>query len=67
MLKLNLSLFVIVSVSFIAAYTMVAGFTQPVQKILFPNVTDVVSMMFLPHGIRVLVSWPPKTVPLFVD
>ena len=57
MLKLNLSLFVIVSVSFIAAYTMVAGFTQPVQKILFPNVTDVVSMMFLPHGIRVLAIW----------
>ena len=57
MFKLSLSLFVIVSVSFIAAYTMVAGFILPLQKILFPNVTDMVSMMFLPHGIRVLAIW----------
>ena len=57
MLKLNLSLFVIVSVSYIAAFTMVAGFIRPLQQILLPNITDMVSMMFLPHGIRVLAIW----------
>lgn len=57
MFKLNLSLCVIVNVSFIAAYTMVAGFILPLQQILLPNITDMVSLMFLPHGVRVLAIW----------
>lgn len=58
MLKLNLSLFVIVNVSFIAAYTMVAGFILPLQQILLPSIAaEMFSVMFLPHGIRVLAIW----------
>ena len=57
MLKLNLSLFVIVSVSYIAAFTVTNGFILPLQKILLSDVPVIFSVMFLPHGIRVLAIW----------
>ena len=57
MLKLNLSLFVIVSISYIAAFTVTNGFILPLQKILLSDVPVIFSVMFLPHGILVVAIW----------
>lgn len=56
-LDLNLGLFIIVSVGYIAAYTMVSGFVVPLQRILLPDTSVLFSVLFLPHGIRVLAVW----------
>jgi len=56
MLKPNLSLLVIVSVGYIAAYTVSNGFILPLQKMLLPDPV-LFSVLFLPHGIRVLAIW----------
>ena len=54
--KLNLDwlTFVVVSVGYISAYTITSGLVMPLQKILAPQLPIVFSVLFLPHGIRVL-------------
>jgi len=54
--KLNLDwlTFVVVSVGYISAYTITSGLVMPLQKIFAPQLPIVVSVLFLPHGIRVL-------------
>ena len=55
--KLLIGAFSIISFSYIASYTLVAGFLAPLQALLFPNFTTTISLLFLPHGIRVLASY----------
>lgn len=57
MWNLNLSLLVIVSAGYIAAYTVSNGLIMPLQKMLLPDVPIFFSVLFLPHGIRVLAIW----------
>ena len=54
--KLNLDwlTFVVVSFGYISAYTITSGLVMPLQKILAPQLPIVFSVLFLPHGIRVL-------------
>jgi hypothetical protein len=54
---LSFGLFIIVSVGYIAAYTVTNGFILPLQKIILPDVPILFSVLFLPHGIRVLAIW----------
>ena len=49
--------FLVVSVAYITAYSLVLGFVSPLQQILLSNVILDVSLLFLPHGIRVLSFW----------
>ena len=56
-LDLDLGLFIVVSIGYIAVYTMVSGFVLPLQRILLPDTTLLFSILFLPHGIRVLAVW----------
>lgn len=71
-LKLNLKKeignFLIVSVAYIASYTLVGGFVLPLQKILLPEFTTSISLLFLPHGVRLLAvhyfGW--KAIPLLL-
>ena len=45
------------SVAYITAYSLVLGFVSPLQQMLFSNVILEVSLLFLPHGIRVMSFW----------
>ena len=44
----------IVSVAFIIAFSLTLGFVFPLQRILLANVPITISLLFLPHGVRVL-------------
>jgi hypothetical protein len=55
--KLLIGAFSIISFSYIASYTLVAGFFYPLQSLLFPNLTSTISLLFLPHGIRILAAY----------
>jgi len=55
--KEHLQNFLVVSVAYITAYSLVLGFVSPLQQILLSNVILEVSLLFLPHGIRVLSFW----------
>ena len=55
--KLLIGAFSIISFSYIASYTLVAGFLAPLQSLLFPGFTTSISLMFLPHGIRILAAY----------
>lgn len=54
--KLNLSWqhFSVLSLAYIVTYAMLNGFISPLQKIIAPDFTNLVSLLFLPHGVRVL-------------
>lgn len=56
-LDLDLGIFIVVSIGFIAAYTMVSGFIRPLQEILLPDTPVLFSVLFLPHGVRVMAVW----------
>jgi len=46
--------FLIVSVAYITAFSLTLGFIVPLQQILLSNVISELSVLFLPHGVRVL-------------
>ena len=46
--------FLIVSVVYIVSFSLTFGFVFPLQKLLFSGVSTQVSLLFLPHGVRVL-------------
>ena len=56
-MKLLIGAFSIISFSYIASYTLVAGFFYTLQTLLFPNLTTTISLLFLPHGIRILAAY----------
>jgi len=56
-IKEHLQNFVIVSVFYITAYSLTLGFVAPLQQMLFSNVITELSLLFLPHGVRVLVVY----------
>ena len=56
-IKLLIGAFSIISFSYIASYTLVAGFFTPLQALLFPNFTTTISLLFLPHGVRILAAY----------
>ena len=56
-MKLLIGAFSIISFSYIASYTLVAGFFYPLQTLLFPNLTTTISLLFLPHGIRIIAAY----------
>lgn len=51
--EMQTNLFV-VTVAYIVAFTVTLGFIFPLQEILFQNVSSLVGLIFLPHGVRVL-------------
>jgi len=46
--------FAIIVLSFVGGYGLTSQLITPVQEIFFPDVTDYASLVFLPHGVRVL-------------
>ena len=46
--------FLIVSCVYIVTFSLTFGFVFPLQQLLFSGVSTQVSLLFLPHGVRVL-------------
>ena len=46
--------FLIVSVAYILTFSLTFGFAFPLQQLLFSGVSTQVSLLFLPHGVRVI-------------
>lgn len=44
----------VIALAFVAAYGIVAMFFTPIQTIFLPEITAYASLMFLPHGVRIL-------------
>ena len=53
-LRLELIITGLVSIAYIASFALVEGFLNPVQQLLVPELSGYVSLLFLPHGVRVL-------------
>ena len=53
-MKTHLIPLVVVSVAYLASYTMTSGFILPMQKLAFPDHVDLFCLLFLPHGMRML-------------
>ncbi len=50
----SLSAWITVSIAYAASYSMTNGFFEPLQNILAPNLPSNISLMFIPHGVRIL-------------
>lgn len=46
--------FLIGSVAYIVAFSLTLGFVLPLQKLLLANIPIFISVLFLPHGVRIL-------------
>ena len=53
-MKEHIQNFVIVSIAYITAFSLTLGFVSPLQQMLLSNVISELSVLFLPHGVRVL-------------
>ena len=53
----TISVFIIVSLAYITSYTLTNGLIAPLQSMLLPSYTTTISLLFLPHGIRVLAAY----------
>jgi len=49
--------FLVVSGSYLFAFSLTHLLVTPVQRFFLPDVTQWASLMFLPHGVRVLAAW----------
>jgi len=49
--------FTMISIAYVASYTLVVGFFYPLQSLIFPTFTSTISLLFLPHGIRILAAY----------
>ena len=46
--------FLVIALAFVAAYGIVAMIVTPIQSIFLPEITAYASLVFLPHGVRIL-------------
>tara|TARA_B100000767_G_C19598641_1_gene464666 strand:+ start:288 stop:830 length:543 start_codon:yes stop_codon:yes gene_type:complete len=53
----NVRVFFVLSLAYITCYTLTNGLIAPLQSLFLPNYTTTISLMFLPHGIRVLAAY----------
>ncbi len=54
LIKTELGIVFIITVSYIASYAITTGFISPFQSIILPQISNTVSILFLPHGVRAL-------------
>ena len=55
--KSHLVAFSIVLIAFIVSTLIVVAVIDPVQHTYFPEITPFATLLFLPHGVRVIVTW----------
>jgi hypothetical protein len=49
--------FGIVSVAYLASFGATFGILMPAQRLVLPDFANYASILFLPHGVRVLTAW----------
>ena len=49
----NFGAFSIVTIAYISAYAITSGLIEPLQSHFIPNVSQLIGLLFLPHGVRV--------------
>ena len=49
--------FLVVSLSYVLAHGLTAGLVTPLQSLVLPEITTFASLLYLPHGVRVLSAW----------
>lgn len=54
LIKTELGIVFFLTVSYIASYAITTGFVTPLQAIILPEISNTVSILFLPHGVRAL-------------
>ena len=54
LIKTELGIAFIFTVSYIASYAITTGFVTPFQSIILPEISNTISILFLPHGVRAL-------------
>ncbi len=47
----------VVSASYLGAFLLTEHLVMPVQRLILPDVSAWASLVFLPHGVRVLTAW----------
>lgn len=47
----------VVSIAYITAFAITFGLFMPVQRMALPDLANEASIVFLPHGVRVLTAW----------
>ena len=47
----------VVSIAYLGAFAVTFGLLMPVQRLLLPDFANHASILFLPHGVRVLTAW----------
>jgi hypothetical protein len=55
--KSHLMAFGVVLLAFIASTSIVVAVIDPIQHTYFPEITPFATLLFLPHGVRVIVTW----------
>jgi hypothetical protein len=53
----NIRVFLVLSLAYITSYTLTNGFVAPLQSMFLPNYTTTISLLFLPHGVRILAAY----------
>jgi hypothetical protein len=53
-MSFSIPTFFVVFIAYISSFALVSGFIAPLQSILLPNLSTLASLVFLPHGVRVL-------------
>lgn len=47
----------VVSVAYLSAFAVTFGLLMPAQRLVLPDFANHASILFLPHGVRVLTAW----------
>jgi hypothetical protein len=50
----SITVWIVVSVVYIASYSLVSGFIAPLQFMLLPELSKNIGLLFLPHGVKVI-------------
>ena len=61
--------FLIVVAAYVLCHGITAFVVEPVQELFIPHVTIFASLIYLPHGVRVLATWMlgwKAIIPLFI-
>lgn len=54
---MNLSIFLTVALAYVFCHGVTAMLVTPVQRMILPEETAFASLIYLPHGVRVLATW----------
>ena len=48
--------FIVLAIAYVVSFSLTMSIISPLQAILFPSVSNSISLLFLPHGVRMLAA-----------